>query len=79
MTSNSKSIEDIEVVNEWPNHPYSAWKAPSRISYVCEKKLSADAWGFSVSGSHKSYSWTKLLLDRDAMASDHDDPSLHSV
>ncbi len=80
MTSNKKTIEDIEVVNEWPRYPFTVWKAPSRIAYASENKnLSTDTWGFSVNGNHKSYSWTKLLLDRDALAAAHDDPSLRDV
>ncbi|TEY40660.1 hypothetical protein BOTCAL_0429g00050 [Botryotinia calthae] len=49
-------------------------KVPSRIAYARENtSLQEDAWGFDVGPRHTSCSWTKLLLDKNAVFGEDDD------
>lgn len=58
----------------------SQWKVPTRISYKRENpKLSKDKWGFEVDPRFISYSWTKLLLDQNALVGEYDDPALADI
>lgn len=55
----------------------SVWKTPSRIAYSTENPgMTAHQFGYQVTPKMKSYSWTKLLLDRNSRATEYDDPSL---
>jgi hypothetical protein len=50
------------------------------LAYSRENEdLDADAWGYEVVPGMTSYSWTKLLLDRNAPPSESDDPELKNV
>ena len=51
------------------------------MAYASENpsRISDDTWGFSARSGLKSYSWTKLLLDRDATSSFFDDPKLRDL
>ncbi|KAH8766958.1 Hsp70 family protein-like protein [Hyaloscypha sp. PMI_1271] len=74
------SIGDIKIISTWPGDPYGSWKTPTRIAYSRENpKIGTNKWGFEVYPKLTSYSWTKLLLDKNAAAGEHDDPSLSGV
>lgn len=77
--SHLKSIHDVHVIRDWPGPGRDAdyaWKAPSRIAYAKENgALQQDCWGFEVMPKVRSYTWMKLLLDRE-QASKYDDPTL---
>ncbi|KAJ8060112.1 hypothetical protein OCU04_011722 [Sclerotinia nivalis] len=80
VTTDKAGIEDITIMSPWPGDPHVSWKTPTRIAYSQENpKLKNNKWGFEVNSKLKSYSWTKLLLDKNATAKDHDDPSLASM
>lgn len=77
VTSDKASIEDITIMSPWPGDPHVSWKTPTRIAYSQENsKLKNNKWGFEVNPKMISYSWTKLLLDKNAATKEHDDPSL---
>ncbi|KAF7932504.1 uncharacterized protein EAE98_003803 [Botrytis deweyae] len=77
VTSDRAGIEDITIMSPWPGDPHVSWKTPTRIAYSQENpKLKNNKWGFEVNPKMISYSWTKLLLDKNAAAKEHDDPSL---
>lgn len=69
------------IIDRWPNCGPSEPKAPTRIAYASENwsKITEDQWGFSAGSGLKSYSWTKLLLDKDASPSSYDDPRLQDL
>jgi hypothetical protein len=80
VTSNARSIDDIEVLSDWPNWPFTVWKAPTIIAYASENpRLSDDQWGYAVPAGAQCYTWTKLLLDKDTRPTGHDDPALRDV
>lgn len=84
VTSNmSGGIDDVNNIRTWPGSGRDVaerWKVPSRIAYKSENtKCTSDHWGFEVTPTMKSYSWTKLLLDRETKPTDFDDPSIHSA
>jgi len=77
VTSDKKELDDIQLITNWPGEISTAWKTPTRIAYKSENsKLHCDKWGFEVDSKMKSYSWTKLLLDKNAEAGEYDDPAL---
>ncbi|KAI9643143.1 hypothetical protein NHQ30_008878 [Ciborinia camelliae] len=77
VTTDKTGIEDITIMSPWPGDPHVSWKTPTRIAYSRENsKLQNNKWGFEVSSKLISYSWTKLLLDKNAAVRAHDDPSL---
>ncbi|EOD52620.1 putative hsp70 family protein [Neofusicoccum parvum UCRNP2] len=77
VISGESGIEDIQVVNQWPGNSESVFKVPSKIAYAAEnEKLQDDRWGFTVTPMHRSYVWTKLLLDSTTRLTEFDDPSL---
>ncbi|TGO11634.1 hypothetical protein BTUL_0105g00240 [Botrytis tulipae] len=77
VTSDRAGIEDITIMSPWPGDPHVSWKTPTRIAYSQENpKLKNNKWGFEVNPKMISYSWTKLLLDKNSAAKEHDDPSL---
>lgn len=78
MKSSSRSIRDIEVINEWPKCPGTVWKAPSKIAYASETNpVPGVQWGYAVPPGAECYTWTKLLLDKEALPMD--DPNLGAV
>ncbi|KFZ02938.1 hypothetical protein V502_11372 [Pseudogymnoascus sp. VKM F-4520 (FW-2644)] len=80
VTTDKSSIDDINIISTWPGDPYGSWKTPTRIAYSAENpKISTNKWGFDVYPKLKSYSWTKLLLDKNAAIGEHDDPSLSCI
>lgn len=80
VTTDKAGLEDITIVSPWPGDPHVSWKTPTRIAYSQENsKIINNKWGFEVTSKMKSYSWTKLLLDKNAAAMEHDDPSLTSL
>lgn len=53
------------------------WKTPTRIAYARENpQIQSNKWGFEVNPRLISYSWTKLLLDKNAATGEYDDPAL---
>ena len=66
------------MVTTWPGDAAGYFeKVPSRIAYHRENAtLQKDTWGYEVPTGAKAYSWTKLLLDKNAISTTHDDPSL---
>jgi hypothetical protein len=80
VTTDKSSIDDIKIISNWPGDPFGSWKTPTRIAYSVENpKISINKWGFEVYPKLKSYSWTKLLLDKNAAVGEHDDPSLSGI
>ena len=80
VTTDKSSIEDINIVSSWPGDPSSSFKTPTRIAYARENaKISSNKWGFEVDPKLISYSWTKLLLDKNATLGEHDDPALFKM
>jgi molecular chaperone DnaK (HSP70) len=82
VESTKKHLEDVQIIRAWPGPSKEAsetWKTPSRIAYASENNngnTTFDQWGYLVTPRMKSYSWTKLLLDMNAEASEFDDPAL---
>lgn len=78
MTTEKSEIDDINIISAWPGELANVyWKVPTRIAYKRENpKLSKNKWGFEVHPKLISYSWTKLLLDKNALVGEYDDPAL---
>jgi hypothetical protein len=76
-----KSVDDINILSDWPgDSAHNSWKTPTRIAYKVENdRISKDKWGFEVGPKLKSYSWTKLLLDKRAAVGNYDDPALSNT
>ncbi|KAH8817272.1 hypothetical protein F5884DRAFT_246530 [Xylogone sp. PMI_703] len=87
--NNITVISEWKVPGENVGPPVGSFKVPSRIAYASEQpvpknpKLAASKnlksgvyWGYGVKAGMKSYSWTKLLLDKSAETEMYDDPSL---
>jgi hypothetical protein len=82
VTSNKTDLGDINVLRQWPGPGKDVdgcWKTPTRIAYGRENRFCGNRWGFEVEPRMKSYSWTKLLLDRSAAKSKFDDPKLSQI
>lgn len=81
MTTNKSGIDDINVITTWPDHSFTEWKTPTRIAYAEEntEKIHQTQWGFQVGPGLRSYSWTKLLLDKKVDLSEFDDPLLKNL
>ncbi|QSZ31534.1 hypothetical protein DSL72_001101 [Monilinia vaccinii-corymbosi] len=80
VTTDKTCMEDITIMSPWPGDPHVSWKTPTRIAYKRENpKLKSNKWGFEVNSKMTSYSWTKLLLDKNAATMKHDDPSLANM
>lgn len=71
MDSTKQHVDDITVIRTWPGpsrEQDESWKTPSRIAYSIENSsITGESmrWGYMVVPKMKSYTWTKLLLDRD--------------
>jgi len=77
VTTDKSDIDDINIISNWPGELRGAWKTPTRMAYKRENRnIQNNKWGFQVEPKLISYSWTKLLLDRNAVAGEYDDPSL---
>lgn len=78
MTSQGSSARNIDVITEWPGNAAGYFqKVPSQIAYKSENpSLDRDIWGYEIPPNATRYSWTKLLLDQRARASEFDDPTL---
>ena len=80
VTTEMSDIRDINIISKWPGEQHTAWKTPTRIAYVQENpQIPKNRWGFEVDPKFISYSWTKLLLDKNATVGEHDDPALSKV
>lgn len=80
MTTDKSNIDDIIVIMDWPYGGGPVAKTPTRIAYASENpRLPKNKWGFDVDPKLISYSWTKLLLDNNARAGEHDDPALSDL
>ena len=78
---NATDLKDIKTFTDWPgvsrDNNEHCLKAPSIYAYGNENEGNqGDAWGYEVEPGSKSYSWTKLLLDKKALPSLDDDPDL---
>jgi hypothetical protein len=74
VTTEKSDIDDINIISTCPGHPSTTWKTPTRLAYKRENlRLHCNKWGFEVEPKLTSYSWTKLLLDKNAPAGDYDD------
>ncbi|KAH9223806.1 Hsp70 family protein-like protein [Leptodontidium sp. 2 PMI_412] len=77
VTTDKSDIHDINIISDWPGEQHTTWKTPTRLAYQKENpSLTENKWGFEVRPKLISYSWTKLLLDKNALAGDYDDPAL---
>lgn len=79
--SNNSDFKDIRPYTAWPGGPSENYdhleKAPSVYAYARENSdLDEDAWGYEVQPGMVSCSWTKLLLDKNALRTRDDDPDL---
>ncbi|PQE02914.1 Hsp70 family protein [Rutstroemia sp. NJR-2017a BVV2] len=80
VTTDKTGIDDINIISTWPGDSHASWKTPTRIAYSRENpRLPSDKWGFEVNAKLTSYSWTKLLLDKNAAPGEHDDPALSDM
>lgn len=83
VTSDKSGVEDINIISTWPGpgkDVAGTWKTPTRIAYRTENpQLNGNKWGFEVGPKLRSYSWTKLLLDKHAETGDFDDPALKDL
>lgn len=70
VDSLKQHVDDINVIRTWPGpsrEQDETWKTPSRIAYSVENpSIEGEAmkWGYMVVPRMKSYTWTKLLLER---------------
>lgn len=79
--SNASDFKDIRPWTKYPgassHHAEMAVKAPTRVAFACENNdLDQDAWGYQVEPDMKAYALTKLLLDKETLQSEYDDPEL---
>ncbi|VUC31051.1 unnamed protein product [Clonostachys rosea] len=79
--SNASDFKDIRPWTKYPgassHHAEMAVKAPTRVAFACENAdLAEDAWGYQVEPDMKAYALTKLLLDKETLQSEYDDPEL---
>ncbi|EDN95809.1 hypothetical protein SS1G_11688 [Sclerotinia sclerotiorum 1980 UF-70] len=76
VLSTSEDIKDVVCIAEWPVavDENEGRKIPTKIAYLVENKtLRSNKIGFDFSNKCKSYTWTKLLLDRNAPSNQYDD------
>ncbi|KAF7872010.1 uncharacterized protein EAF02_009115 [Botrytis sinoallii] len=67
--------DELSIVPLCSHHKTEKQKIPSRIAYARENPslLKSDKWGFDVGPKLMSCSWTKLLLDKNAVFGEDDD------
>ncbi|CAG8261106.1 unnamed protein product [Penicillium salamii] len=69
--SSNDHVNEVKVIRTWPGpsrEQEENCKTPSRIAYGFENPSiqgEVSVWGYMVGPRMKSYTWTKLLLDRD--------------
>ena len=64
---------EVKVVDNWPGTGEKLEKIESRIAFAKENPgWEADRWGRDIPAGAKSYTWTKMLLDADAIATKYD-------
>lgn len=79
------SLSDIDpcIITTWPGNGRDTdhvFKTPSTIAYPEENKnIGRRRWGFQIEPGVKFYSWTKLLLDKNAPLTKYDDPMLEQA
>ncbi|KAF7862485.1 hypothetical protein EAF04_007358 [Stromatinia cepivora] len=76
VISTSEDIKGVVCIAEWPGaaDENEGRKVPTKIAYPLENKgLKSNKIGFDFSNRCKSYTWTKLLLDRSAPANQYND------
>jgi molecular chaperone DnaK (HSP70) len=79
VTTDKSDMDDINIITQWPGSSVTSWKTPTRIAYQRENhQIAGDKWGFEVTPKLTSYSWTKLLLDKNATAAQYDDSTIFS-
>jgi len=80
IATNTTGSGDVQVIKQWSGGGRQSdllEKCPSRYAYANENPtLKEDVWGYQVQAGMKSYSWFKLLLDKDTDATKYDDPLL---
>lgn len=82
MSTDKHDIKDIVVINNWPGpsrDTETVFKTPSRIAYASENNMRTNRWGFQVEPGMKTYSWTKLLLDKNTPMAQYDDVTLENT
>jgi hypothetical protein len=80
VSTEKNDIDDIIVISNWPGGGNFQTKTPTRIAYASENsRIQSNRWGFDVGPKLTSYSWTKLLLDKNAARGKHDDPALATI
>jgi hypothetical protein len=80
VTTDKSDIKDINIISSWPGEQHTSWKTPTKIAYARENPpIQSNKWGFEVYPKLISYSWTKLLLDKNATVGEHDDPALSKM
>ncbi|TID18547.1 heat shock 70 kDa protein 12A [Venturia nashicola] len=88
VDSTKSKLEDIQVIRNWPGPSKEfdeVWKTPSKIAYRADNTEGLDGakargkteiWGYQVTPGMDSYSWMKLLLDKDTKLTKFDDSNL---
>ncbi|TPX16453.1 uncharacterized protein E0L32_003747 [Thyridium curvatum] len=71
--SDKTRVEDVEILDQWGSTNSHQKQVPSRIAY--EPSVT---WGYGVEPGQIAYCWTKLLLDKDAPPTEHDDRLLRT-
>ncbi|KAI9736755.1 MAG: hypothetical protein M1834_000959 [Cirrosporium novae-zelandiae] len=82
---NSQNPTDalVRVITNWPggvtgkSSEYLE-KVPSAVSYDFDNPSQRQhiQWGYQIKPGNRNYTWMKLLLDENALATDYDDPAL---
>ncbi|EZF62829.1 hypothetical protein H107_04705 [Trichophyton rubrum CBS 202.88] len=79
----SSDAKDVIVIGTWPGpsrDSETVFKAPSRIAYPLDNPANSTIrWGFQVEPGMTTYSWTKLLVDRNIALGEFDDPTLEEA
>lgn len=72
--SDKTCVGDIEILDQWGSGDFHQKQVPSRIAYHPRM-----TWGYDIEPGQSAYCWTKLLLDKDAPMTDHDDEGLRGL
>ncbi|TGO13106.1 hypothetical protein BTUL_0076g00060 [Botrytis tulipae] len=72
--STMKTADELRFVPLFSDHQTEIVRVPTRFAYARENtSLPLDKWGFAVGPKETSCSWTKLLLDKNAVFGEEDD------
>ncbi|TGO51695.1 hypothetical protein BOTNAR_0347g00050 [Botryotinia narcissicola] len=72
--STMKTGDELNIVPLCSGHQTEVGRVPTRFAYARENaSLTSDNWGFEVGPKMTSCSWTKLLLDKNAVFGEEDD------